>query len=52
MDGEYTTNGDKKTVRRLVGQHEGKRLLGIPRRNCSDDIKDIGLAGMDWIYLA
>lgn len=36
----------------LVRQHEGKGLLGIPRHNYLDDIKGIGLAVMDWIYLA
>ena len=41
----------------LVGKHEGKRLLGRPRRRWKDNIKmefrEVGLeGGMDWIDLA
>jgi hypothetical protein len=52
-----STNREKRTVYRiLVGQPEGKRPLGRPRRRWEDNIKldlrDIGWAGMDWIDLA
>jgi hypothetical protein len=40
----------------LVGNSEGKRPLGRPRRRWEDNIKmyfrQIGWGGMDWIYLA
>jgi hypothetical protein len=40
----------------LVGKPEGKRPLGRPRRRWEDniriDLREIGLAGMDWIDLA
>jgi hypothetical protein len=40
----------------LVGNPEGKRPLGRPRRRSVDNIKmhlrEIGWDGMDWIYLA
>ena len=40
----------------LVGQHEGKRPLGRPRRGWEDNIKmdlqEVGCGGMDWIELA
>jgi hypothetical protein len=50
-------NGDKGNAYRvLVGQSEGNRLLPRPRRtwegNTKIDLKEIGLGGMDWIYLA
>jgi hypothetical protein len=39
----------------LVGKHEGKRLLGRPRRRWEDnikmDLKEVGCGGMDWIEL-
>jgi hypothetical protein len=39
-----------------VGKPEGKRPLGSPRRRWVDSIKmdliEVGLDGMDWIYLA
>jgi hypothetical protein len=42
--------------RTLVGNLEGKRLLGRPRYKWEDNIKmdlrDIGGSGMDWIDLA
>jgi hypothetical protein len=45
-----------KTIRILVGKPERKRPLGRPRCMWEDNIKmhlrDIGWAGMDWIYLA
>jgi hypothetical protein len=40
----------------LVGQHEGKRPLGTPRRKWEDNIKadllEVVFGGMDWIELA
>jgi hypothetical protein len=40
----------------LVGNPEGKRRLGRPRRRWVDDIKmdlrEIGWNAMDWIHLA
>jgi hypothetical protein len=40
----------------LVGQPEGKRPLGRPRRrwvyNIKMDLREIGWEGMDWIELA
>jgi hypothetical protein len=52
-----STNGEKRnTYRTLVGNPEGKRPLGRPRRRYVDDIKmeltEIGWGGMDWIHLA
>jgi hypothetical protein len=48
---------DKRNACRiLVGNPEGKRPLGIPRRRWVDNIKvdlsEIGWDGMDWIDLA
>jgi hypothetical protein len=40
----------------FVGKSEGKRPLGRPRRRWEYNIKmhlrEIGLEGVDWIYLA
>ena len=40
----------------LVGNPEGKRPLGRPRRRWEDNIKmnlqEVGFGGMDWIELA
>jgi hypothetical protein len=40
----------------LVGNSEGKRPLGLPRRRWVDNIKmdlrEIGWDGMDWVNLA
>jgi hypothetical protein len=40
----------------LVGKSEGKRPLGRPRRRWDDvirmDLREIGLAGVDWIRLS
>jgi hypothetical protein len=49
--------GEKRNAYRiLVGNPEGKRALGRPRRRWVDNIKmdlrEIGWDGMDWIYLA
>jgi hypothetical protein len=48
--------GEKMNAyRRLVGNPEGKRPLGRPRRKWIDNIKmnlrEIGWDGTDWIYL-
>jgi hypothetical protein len=48
--------GETRNANRiLVGNPEGKRLLGRPRRRWLYDIKmdltDIGCDGMDWIEL-
>jgi hypothetical protein len=52
-----STNGENRNAyRTLVGQPEGERLLGRPRRRWVDNIKidlsEIGWGGMDWIDLA
>jgi hypothetical protein len=49
--------GKKRNAYRiLVGNPEGKRLLGRPRRRWVDnikmDLKEIGWDGVDWIDLA
>jgi hypothetical protein len=49
--------GEKRNAYRiLVGNPEGKRSLGRPRRRWVDNIKmdfgEIGWDGGDWIYLA
>jgi hypothetical protein len=49
----YNTIG---VYRVFVGKHEGKRLLGRPRRKWQDkikmDLQEVGCGGMDWIELA
>jgi hypothetical protein len=50
-------NGEKRNAYRiLVGNPEGKRPLGRPRRRWVDKIKmdfnEIGCHGRDWINLA
>jgi hypothetical protein len=46
----------RNTYTALVGKPEGQRPLGRPRHGSEDDTKidliEIGLEGMDWIYLA
>ena len=46
----------RRVYRILVGEPEGKRLLGRPRRRWVDNIKidlqELGCGGMDWIELA
>jgi hypothetical protein len=49
--------GEKRNAYRiLVGNPEGRRPLGRPRRRWGDNIKmdlsEIGWDGMDWIHLA
>jgi hypothetical protein len=47
---------NRNAYRILMGNPEGKRPLGRPRRRWVDNIKmvlrEIGLDGMDWINLA
>jgi hypothetical protein len=50
-------NGEKMNAYRiLVGEPEGKRPLGKPRRrwmnNIKMDLREIGWDGMDWINLS
>jgi len=49
--------GERRGVYRvLVGEPEGKRPLGRPRRRWEDNIKmdfqEVGCGGMNWIELA
>jgi hypothetical protein len=53
----YSTNGENKNAHRiLVGNPEGKRPLGRPRRrwvvNIKMDLREVGWDGIDWIDLA
>jgi hypothetical protein len=47
---------DRKVYKVLVGNREGKRPLGSPRRRWEDGvrmyIREIGLGCVDWIRLA
>jgi hypothetical protein len=47
---------ERKVYKVLVGNPEGKRPLGRPRRRWKDgiimDISEIGLGSVDWIRLA
>jgi hypothetical protein len=47
---------EKKLYKVFVGKPEGKRPPGRQRRRCKDgirmDLREIGLAGVDWIRLA
>ena len=51
MNGE-----EERCIQCLVGQPEGKKPLGRPRRRWEDNIKtdlqEVGCWGMDWICLA
>jgi hypothetical protein len=54
--GHVARIGEKRSAYRiLVGNPEGKRRLGKPRRSWEDNIKkdlrEIGWGGMDWIYV-
>jgi hypothetical protein len=46
----------RNAYRMLVGNQEGKRPLGIPRRRCVDNIRmdlvEVGWADVDWIGMA
>jgi hypothetical protein len=55
--GHVARMGEKRNgYRVLVGNAEGKRPLGRPRRRWEDNIKmdlrEIGWGGMDWVDLA
>jgi hypothetical protein len=55
--GHVARMGERRNAcRKLVGNPEGKRPLGRPRRRWVDNIKmdlrEIGWDGMDWIHLA
>ena len=57
MGGHVERMGDRRGVYRvLVGEPEGKRPHGRPRRRWKDNIKmdlqEVGCGGMDWIELA
>jgi hypothetical protein len=57
MGGSCSTNGEKRNAYRLlVGEPEGTRPLGRPRRRWVDNIRiDLGEVGwddVDWIVLA
>jgi transposase len=53
MEGHVARIGAKKNAYRiLVGNPEGKRPLGRPRRRWVDNIKMDLRDGMDWIDLA
>jgi hypothetical protein len=47
---------ERKVYKVFVGNPEGKRPLGRPRRRWEDrirlDLREIGLVGVDWIRLA
>jgi hypothetical protein len=47
---------ERKLYEVLVGNHEGKRPLGRPRRRWEDGIRmslsEIGCLGVEWIQLA
>jgi hypothetical protein len=47
---------ERKVYKVLVGNPEGKRPLGRPRRMWEDgirmDLREISLGGVDWIRLA
>jgi hypothetical protein len=55
--GHVARFGEGRGVYRvLVGEPEGKRLLGRPRRSWEDnikmDIQEVGCGGMDWMELS
>ena len=57
MGGACSAYGERRSVYRvLVGNPEGKRPLGKPRRrwknNINMDLHEMGCGGMDWIELA
>jgi hypothetical protein len=47
---------ERKVYKVLVGKSEGKRQLGRPMRRWEGgvrmDLREIGLGGVDWIWLA
>ena len=54
--GHAARMGEQGVYRISVGEPEGKRPLGRPRRRWEDNIKmdlqEVGCGGMDWIELA
>jgi hypothetical protein len=57
MGGPCSTNGEKRNeYRLLVGNPEGKRPVGRPRRRWVDnnrmDLGEVGWGDVDWIGLA
>ena len=54
--GHVARMGERSVYRVLVGEPEGKRPLGRPRRRWEDNIKmdlqEVGCGGVDWIELA
>jgi hypothetical protein len=57
MDGSCSTNGEKRNAYRLlVGNPDGKRPLGRPRRRWVDNIRmdlgEVGWGDVNWIGLA
>ena len=49
-------SGNEDCIEDLVGNPEGKGLLGRSRRRWEDNIKmdlqEVGCGGMDWVHLA
>jgi hypothetical protein len=57
MGGPCSTNGEKRNAYSLlVGEPEGKRPLGEPRRRWVDDIRmdlgEVGCGDVNWIGLS
>jgi hypothetical protein len=57
MGGPCSTNGEKRyAYRLLVGNPEGRRPIGRPRRrwvdNIRTDLAEVGWSNVDWIGLA
>jgi hypothetical protein len=51
--GHVACMGEGRGVYRvLVGKPEGKRPLGRPRHRWEDNIREIGINGAKWIWLA
>jgi hypothetical protein len=52
----YYLGEERKEYKVLVGNPEGKRPLGRPRRRWEDgiiiELREMGLGGVDWIRLA
>ena len=51
-----TYGGEESIYRVMVGEPDGKRPLGRPRRRWKDniimDVQEVGCGSMDWIELA
>ena len=57
MSGACSTYGERRVACKvLVGNPEGKRSFGKPRRRWEDkikmDLQEVGCRGVDWIELA